>query len=411
MSFEFDSGNDFDACIKVVGVGGGGGNAVNNMIQSQLAGVEFIVANTDAQALQRSLAPTRIQIGENLTRGLGAGAKPDVGMRAAEESQERIREAIRGADMVFITAGMGGGTGTGAAPVIAKIAKEMEILTVAVVTKPFDFEGNKRSAFAEQGLEELRRHVDTIITIPNQKLVGVSGQNTPMVEAFRKADSVLYDAVRGITDLITVPGVINVDFADVRTVMAEMGHAMMGAAEASGDTRAVDAMMMAISSPLLDDVSVHGARGVLINVTGDYKMTMREINEAVSMVREMVYEDANIIFGTAIDETMQDSVRITVVATGIGIADKVALPAKGQLRAVGGGGRNVAVGRPQGHTTGTRPTAAELAEEAHDEELRLPERKVVGQAAGRRRANFSTLNHDGDLEEPTYIRRQREQKL
>jgi cell division protein FtsZ len=329
MSFEFDSGSDFEACIKVVGVGGAGGNAINNMIEAQLAGVEFIVANTDAQALQKSLAPTRIQIGEGLTRGLGAGAKPDVGMKAAEESQERIREALKGADMVFITAGMGGGTGTGAAPVIARIANEMDVLTVAVVTKPFEFEGRKRMAFADAGLDELRRHVDTIITIPNQKLVSVSGQNTSMADAFRKADNVLYDAVRGITDLITVPGMINVDFADVRTVMAEMGYAMMGAAEASGDTRAVDAMNAAIASPLLDDVSMHGARGVLLNITGNQSISLREINEAAMMVREMAHEDAIIIFGTAIDERMENSLRITVVATGIGVADRVPVPVVG----------------------------------------------------------------------------------
>ena len=320
---EFSLMDHLDAHIKVVGVGGGGGNAINNMIQSQLEGVEFIVANTDAQALARSLAPTRIQIGEGVTRGLGAGAKPEVGMRAAEESHERISECLSGADMVFITAGMGGGTGTGAAPVIAKLAKEMGILTVAVVTKPFNFEGKRRYRFAEEGLAELRKYVDTVITIPNQKLLAVVGKNTTILDAFRKADDVLHQAVRGITDLITVPGLINVDFADVRTVMDEMGQAMMGAAEASGDTRALDAATHAISSPLLDDVSIHGARGVLINITGGYNLALQEVDEAATVVRDMAHDDAIIVFGAVLDEAMEDTVRVTVVATGIGTAEKV----------------------------------------------------------------------------------------
>ncbi|WP_130469835.1 cell division protein FtsZ [Candidatus Magnetaquicoccus inordinatus] len=323
---DFGQGNHLDARIKVIGVGGGGGNAINNMIQSQLDGVEFIVANTDAQALARNLAPTRIQIGENVTRGLGAGAKPEVGMRAAEESQDRIRESLDGADMVFITAGMGGGTGTGAAPIIARIAKELGILTVAVVTKPFNFEGKRRYRFAEEGLDELRKHVDTVITIPNQKLLAVVGKNTTILEAFRRADDVLNQAVRGITDLITVPGLINVDFADVRTVMDEMGQAMMGAAEASGDTRALDAATHAISSPLLDDVSIHGARGVLINITGGYNLSLQEVDEAATVVRDMAHEDAIIVFGAVLDEAMEDTVRVTVVATGIGTAEKMAFP-------------------------------------------------------------------------------------
>ena len=325
---EFDQMDQLDAHIKVIGVGGGGGNAVNNMIQSQLEGVEFIVANTDAQALARSLAPTRIQIGEGVTRGLGAGAKPEVGMRAAEESHERITECLSGADMVFITAGMGGGTGTGAAPVIAKMAKEMGILTVAVVTKPFNFEGKRRYRFAEEGLAELRKYVDTVITIPNQKLLAVVGKNTTILDAFRKADDVLHQAVRGITDLITVPGLINVDFADVRTVMDEMGQAMMGAAEASGDTRALDAATHAISSPLLDDVSIHGARGVLINITGGYNLALQEVDEAATVVRDMAHDDAIIVFGAVLDEAMEDTVRVTVVATGIGMAEKVNFPNK-----------------------------------------------------------------------------------
>ncbi|MBF0161233.1 MAG: cell division protein FtsZ [Magnetococcales bacterium] len=324
----FEQSGPLDARIKVVGVGGGGGNAINNMIQSRLEGVEFIVANTDAQALARNMAPTRLQIGESVTRGLGAGAKPEVGMRAAEESQDRIRESLTGADMVFITAGMGGGTGTGAAPIIAKIAKELGILTVAVVTKPFNFEGKRRYQFAEEGLAELRKYVDTVITIPNQKLLSVVGKNTTILEAFRRADDVLNQAVRGITDLITVPGLINVDFADVRTVMDEMGQAMMGASEASGDTRALDAATHAISSPLLDDVSIHGARGVLINITGGYNLSLQEVDEAATVVRDMAHDDAIIVFGAVLDEAMEDTVRVTVVATGIGSAEKVVFPSK-----------------------------------------------------------------------------------
>jgi cell division protein FtsZ len=328
MAIEFETSEPLEARIKVVGVGGGGGNAINNMIQSQLEGVEFIVANTDAQALSRNLAPTRMQIGEAVTRGLGAGAKPEVGMKAAEESRDRIEEMFTGADMVFITAGMGGGTGTGAAPIIASVAKEMGILTVAVVTKPFNFEGKRRLKLADEGLALLQEQVDTVITIPNQKLLSIVGKNTTILDAFRKADDVLQQAVRGITDLITIPGLINVDFADVRTIMDEMGQAMMGAAESTGDTRALDAATNAISSPLLDDVSIHGAKGVLINITGGYNLALQEVDEAATVIRDMAHEDANIVFGAVLDETMEDSVRVTVVATGIGGAETVAFPSK-----------------------------------------------------------------------------------
>ncbi|NGZ28794.1 MAG: cell division protein FtsZ [Magnetococcales bacterium] len=319
-------GHDDHAKIKVIGVGGGGSNAVNNMIETGLAGVDFIIANTDAQALARNRAPVKIQIGENVTRGLGAGAKPDVGRKSAEESQDRIREALHGADMVFITAGMGGGTGTGAAPAIARIAREMGVLAVAVVTKPFQFEGKRRMQFAEEGLADLRKNVDTVITIPNQKLLDVVGKNTSLLDAFRKADEVLYQAVRGITDLITIPGLINVDFADVRTVMDEMGMAMMGAAEATGDNRALEAATKAISSPLLDDISIHGAKGVLINITGGMDISLQEVDEAATVVRDMAHEDAIIVFGAVVDESMQDRVRVTVVATGIGMAEAVRFP-------------------------------------------------------------------------------------
>ncbi len=316
--YELDETSGQMARLKVIGVGGGGGNALNNMIDHQLTGVDFIVANTDAQAIERSRAETRLQLGSEHTRGLGAGANPQIGREAAEAEREHIRELLQETDMVFITAGMGGGTGTGAAPVIAEIAREMGILTVAVVTKPFSFEGRKRLRQAEEGIAELRQHVDTLITIPNQKLIGAVGKNTPLMEAFRKADEVLLQAVRGISDLIANAGYINVDFADVRSVMSEnRGIAMMGAGAASGENRACAAVEMAISSPLLEDMDIHGAQGILINVTGPTDMGLHEVTEAVSIIEGMVDEDANIIFGCVNDETLGDELLVTVVATGL----------------------------------------------------------------------------------------------
>jgi cell division protein FtsZ len=306
------------ARIKVLGVGGAGGNAVNTMIAAGLPGVDFIAANTDAQALRANLAAVKLQLGEKLTRGLGAGGKPVVGRQAAEEDVERIREHILGADMVFVTAGMGGGTGTGAAPVVARIAKEAGALTVGVVTKPFSFEGRQRGKQAEDGLKELKASVDTLIAIPNQRLLNVAGRNSSILETFRKADDVLLQAVRGIADLITVHGLINLDFADVRAIMCEMGMAMMGAAVASGENRAVEAAQRAISSPLLEEVKIEGARGVLINITGGPDLTLHEVNEAATLIQEEADQDANIIFGAVIDESMGDEVRITVIATGFG---------------------------------------------------------------------------------------------
>jgi len=304
------------ARIKVIGVGGGGGNAVNTMIRSKLTGVDFLVANTDAQALERSQALNKIQIGESVTKGLGAGANPEVGRRAAMENQDQLKEHLAGSDMVFITAGMGGGTGTGGAPVIARLAREAGALTVGVVTKPFIFEGKRRLRQAEEGIEELKETVDTLIVIPNQRLLSIAAKTTTMLEAFNKADDVLLQAVRGISDLIITPGLINLDFADVRTVMAEMGLALMGSATASGENRAVEAAQKAISSPLLEDISIQGARGVLINVTGGPDLGVHEINEAASMIQEEAHEDANIIFGAVIDEGLADELRITVIATG-----------------------------------------------------------------------------------------------
>jgi cell division protein FtsZ len=314
------------ARIKVVGVGGAGGNAVNTMIAAGLPGVDFIAANTDAQALRANLAPIKMQLGEKRTRGLGAGGNPEVGRSAAEEDVERLREYLTEADMIFITAGMGGGTGTGAAPVVARIAKELGSLTVGVVTKPFSFEGKRRIRQAEEGMRELKGNVDTLISIPNQRLLSVAGRNSSILETFKKADDVLLQAVRGISDLITVHGLINLDFADVRSIMAEMGMAMMGAAVAQGENRAVEAAQKAISSPLLEDVSIEGAKGVLINITGGPDLTLHEVNEAASLIQEEADEEANIIFGAVIDESMGDEVRITVIATGFG--ERVAEPVK-----------------------------------------------------------------------------------
>jgi cell division protein FtsZ len=304
------------ARIKVIGVGGGGGNAVNTMIRSKLSGVDFVVANTDAQSLARSQAVVRLQLGEAVTKGLGAGANPEVGRRAALENQDQLKEHLTGSDMVFITAGMGGGTGTGGAPVIARLAREAGALTVGVVTKPFVFEGKRRLRQAEEGIEELKQSVDTLIVIPNQRLLSIAAKTTTMLEAFNKADDVLLQAVRGISDLIITPGLINLDFADVRTVMAEMGLALMGSATASGENRAVEAAQKAISSPLLEDISIQGARGVLINITGGADLGVHEINEAASMIQEEADDEANIIFGAVIDENLNDEIRITVIATG-----------------------------------------------------------------------------------------------
>ncbi len=304
------------AKIKVIGVGGGGGNAINTMITYRLEGVDFIAANTDLQALDSNQASVKIPLGNNLTKGLGAGANPEIGRNSAMEDRERISEALRGADMVFVTAGMGGGTGTGAAPVIADVARESGALTVGVVTKPFGFEGKKRKRQAEEGILALSQSVDTLITIPNDRLLSVSGKHTTMIDSFRKADEVLLNAVQGISNLITIPGLINVDFADVKTIMSSMGRALMGTGRASGERRALEAAQQAISSPLLEDVSITGATGILINITGGPDLTLYEVNEASSLIQEAADEDANIIFGSVIDPSLGDEVRITVIATG-----------------------------------------------------------------------------------------------
>ena len=315
---EFIEDAELSANIKVVGVGGGGSNAVNTMIQSGLTGTDFIVANTDAQALKTNAASIKIQLGEKITKGLGAGANPDVGKRSALEDRDKIFETLNGADMIFITAGLGGGTGTGAAPIIAQVAKEIGALTVAVVTKPFSFEGKKRMTQAEEGLRELKAIVDTVITIPNQRLLAVAGKSTTMVDAFRKVDEVLLQAVKGISDLINIHGMVNVDFADVKAIMSEMGMALMGTGIAEGDNKALEAAQKAIASPLLEDISIEGARGLLINVTGGTDLSLFEVNEAIEMISSEAHPDATIIYGQVIDESMNGKIMITVIATGFG---------------------------------------------------------------------------------------------
>ncbi|MCL4123971.1 UNVERIFIED_CONTAM: hypothetical protein GTU68_043444 [Idotea baltica] len=311
---------DTKAVIKVFGVGGGGLNAVNNMIESGLEGIEFFAANTDSQALVSCKATNKIQLGDEITRGLGAGADPDVGFAAAQESIEGIRKELEGADMVFITAGMGGGTGTLASSVIAEVARELGCLTVGVVTKPFLFEGKRRMKNADRGIEELKKNVDTLITIPNQRLLSIAGRNTTLLDTFKRADDILFQAVKGISDLIIFEGLVNVDFADVKAVMSEMGMAMMGTGESSGENRALEAAEKAVSSPLLEDISIHGARGVLINITASSDVTLQEINEAAELIHNEAHEDANIIWGMVIDPDSEDKVRVTVIATGFGEA-------------------------------------------------------------------------------------------
>jgi len=318
------------AKIKVIGVGGGGGNAVNRMIQAGIKGIEFMVANTDVQAMRNSLAPAKLQIGAKLTKGLGAGANPEIGKQAALEDTDRILEALSGADMIFITTGMGGGTGTGAAPIIASLAAELGALTVAVVTKPFAFEGKRRRVQAEHGIRGLRDTVDTLITIPNERLLNFVDRGTSLNDAFKMADDILRQAVQGISDLITVPGEINLDFADVKTIMHGMGMALMGTGVSQGEHRAVEAAQRAISSPLLEEASIEGAKGVLINITGGRDMTLFEVHEAASIIQEAADEEANIIFGTVIDPAMKDEIKVTVIATGFDAATKGLLNARGE---------------------------------------------------------------------------------
>ena len=334
--FEIMDTHSQNAVIKVIGVGGGGGNAVNHMLSSDIEGVDFICANTDAQALRNSEIRTLLQLGSSITKGLGAGADPEVGRQAAMEDRDRIHEVLEGADMVFITAGMGGGTGTGAAPVVAEVARELGILTVAVVTKPFGFEGGRRMKIAEKGMEELGRHVDSLITIPNEKLLKVLGKEMSLLNAFKSANDVLLHAVQGIAELITRPGLINVDFADVKTVMSEMGAAMMGSGEASGENRAREAAEKAIRSPLLEDINLAGAKGILVNITAGLNLAIGEFDEVGNTVREFADDDATVVVGTVIDPEMKEEMRVTVVATGLGEGNsaKLAKPNKPEAPAM-----------------------------------------------------------------------------
>ncbi|MBP21224.1 MAG: cell division protein FtsZ [Alcanivorax sp.] len=387
MQFKLEDSVPHGAVIKVVGVGGGGGNAVDHMVRSGVEGVDFICANTDAQALRNASSKTVIQLGSQVTKGLGAGANPEIGRQSAQEDRDRIAELLDGADMVFVTAGMGGGTGTGAAPVVAEIAKELGILTVAVVTKPFPFEGKKRMRSAQEGIEELKEHVHSLITIPNEKLQAVLGGSTSLLDAFKAANEVLQGAVKGIADLIVRPGMINVDFADVRTVMSEMGTAMMGTGTASGENRAAEAAQAAISSPLLEDVDLRGARGILINITANESIALDEFSEVGDIVSELASDDANVIIGTAIDPDMGDSISVTVVATGLGAA------AQQELKVV------------RGRQT---PVTADGRVDYSDLDRPAVERKRAAQqaASGRGQQAVSTAEDLDFIDIPPFLRRQ-----
>jgi len=387
------------ANIKVFGIGGAGVNAVNNMITSGLGGVEFFAANTDAQALLSSKAERKIQLGLEITKGLGAGADPDVGYAAAQESEEEIRKALQGADMVFVTAGLGGGTGTLGSSVVADIAKDLGCLTVGVVTKPFLFEGKRRMRNAERGIQELKKQVDTLITIPNQRLLSIAGRNTSLLDTFRRADDILYQAVKGISDLIFYEGLVNVDFADVRAVMSEMGMAMMGTGESSGDNRAIEAAEKAVSSPLLEDISIHGARGVLINVTASPDVTLQEVNEAAELIHAEAHEDANIIWGMVIDDQVEDKVRVTVIATGFGDAiEEATTVSMASLGSSIGSGTSQQPVAPAEGTVGSEnelPAFARRNKEGSGEVVKLKKLSVL-----------SSSEDEEKYEIPTFLRKQ-----
>lgn len=407
-SFSFGDIENF-AHIKVIGVGGGGSNAVNRMIEAGVKGVEFITVNTDAQALVHSQAPTTLRIGDKLTKGLGAGGNPQVGSKAAEESSESLFDSLRGADMIFVTAGMGGGTGTGASPIIAQIAREVGALTVGVVTKPFDFEGNRRKAIAEQGIAMLKEHVDTLITIPNQRLLQTVDKNTPFLEAFRTADDVLRQGIQGISDLITRTGIINLDFADVKSIMQEAGSALMAIGRGSGESRMVDAARMAIESPLLE-ISINGATGVLYNVTGGLDLGMVELDEAARIIAEAADPDANIIFGATIDESMGKDVQITLIATGFD-------EARGKVRSIGsvgsGGRTGTGFNQPFSQNFGNlpparqQPTPAERQESSPGRPQQQPAYQDDQQELGGRPQ--PPAQRGDDYEFPPFIRRLRNQ--
>jgi cell division protein FtsZ len=384
--------NEKSARIKVIGVGGAGGNAINNMIATNLQGVKFIAANTDAQALEISRAPVKIQLGEAVTEGLGAGANPDIGRQAATESKEELKAALEGSHMVFITAGFGGGTGTGAAPVIAEICRELGALTVAVVTKPFSFEGKKRARLAENGLDELKKVVDTAITIPNDRLRGLASKKATLMEMFLKADEILLHSVKGITDLIMMPGVVNLDFADVRTTMSKAGMALMGIGIAAGEHRAVEAAEKAISHPLLEDISISGAKGVLMNITATSEMEFEEVAEASERIHDEVGEDAEIFWGTSVDDSLGDEIRVTVIATGIGLEseepERSVHPLRGKVRDI---------------------TAADLERKDIvdlDEPTFIRQKRAVGDSSrALYRGNSGSVIDESDLDIPTFLRR------
>ncbi|MBU1170401.1 MAG: cell division protein FtsZ [Proteobacteria bacterium] len=391
MSFSFVEAEK-SAKIKVIGIGGAGGNAVNNMIAANLVGVKFIAANTDAQALEHSRAETKIQIGCKITEGLGAGADPSVGKDAALENIQAIRDALEGCHMVFITAGLGGGTGTGAAPVVAEVCKEMGILTVAVVSKPFSFEGKKRMAQAEQGLNALRAHTDTVITIPNDRLRSLAQKKATMIDMFRKADEILHHSVKGITDLIMRPGLVNLDFADVRTTMSKAGMAIMGIGIATGENRAKEAAEKAISHPLLEDISIAGAKGVLMNITSGSDLTLEEMTEASDLIYQEVGDDAEIIWGQAIDDTIGDEMRVTVIATGIGEKLKAKTLHSMNDRSIRGVVRDL--------------TLAEINSGAMDEPTYIRRNIAVGEMGGTTHRGIKGITlHEDDLEIPTFLRK------
>ncbi len=397
---ELEETRIFGANLKVVGIGGGGCNAVNTMIQANLKGVEFIGANTDAQALAVCTAPIKLQLGAKLTKGLGAGANPEIGRNATLEDRDRVREMLAGADMVFITAGLGGGTGTGGAPILASIAKDAGALTVAVVTKPFLFEGKKRQKQCQEGLAELRKCVDTLITIPNQRLLNIAGKDMSLLDTFRKADEVLLQAVQGISDLITVHGLINLDFADVRTVMSEMGLALMGTGNASGENRAIEAAQRAISSPLLEDITISGARGILINVTGGVDLTLYEVNEAATLIQEEAHEEANIIFGAVIDESLRDEMRITVIATGFGKAEEEAMPLTDSLSSAPEREARV-VNFAQKEKENNRDIPTFIRQDKNDKAAEGKEKSARGL-----RSRFPANLGDDEYDIPTFLRKQ-----
>ncbi len=386
--FELMDTHSQNAIIKVIGVGGGGGNAVNHMVASSIEGVDFICANTDAQALKGSRVKTILQLGSGITKGLGAGANPLVGKQAAEEDRERIEEALAGADMVFITVGMGGGTGTGAAPVVAEVAKRLGVLTVAVVTKPFPFEGTKRRRVAEDGIAELAKHVDSLITIPNEKLLAVLGKDMTLLDAFRAANDILLNATRGIAELITRPGLINVDFADVKTVMSEMGVAMMGTGKASGLERAREAAEAAIRCPLLEDIDLAGAKGILVNITAGMSLTMGEFDEVGNTVRDFADDDATVVLGTVIDPELEDELRVTVVATGLGA-------------------RRISVMRPSGEEPRVRLVPSDT-DDSRPDYAEMGSRPAIYRKASAAGGNTAeSMDHDLDyLDIPAFLRRQ-----